>query len=108
MVPLLVFKMVELTLKHGLCEYSPPAFANLGLILAGNLEDFRGAARIADYTVKMMAKVKCKNTKARSILLLNWAVFTWSRPLQSLLKVRLITLDVAPAFENIRKRMSIN
>ena len=86
MVPLLVFKMVELTLRHGLCEYSPPAFANLGLILAGNLEDFRGAARIADYTVKMMEKVKCKNTKARTILLLNWAVFTWSRPLQTLLK----------------------
>jgi predicted ATPase len=37
LLPLAIFKSLRLSIQHGISEYSPPAFATVGLILCGNL-----------------------------------------------------------------------
>ena len=88
LVPLLILKRVRLSLKHGLCVYSPPAFADLGLLHAGVLKDFEGAAKIAEYTLKMLEHLKCRNTTARTLFVLNCFVLPWVKPALTLYKVR--------------------
>merc|ERR1712130_1007106 len=86
LLPLVILKRVRWSLKYGLCMYSPPAFGDLGLLLAGVLKDFEAAAKIADYTLKMLEQLKCRSTTARTLFVLNCFVLPWLRPALTLYK----------------------
>lgn len=49
---LFVARMVQLTLKYGICETSAYAFSVAGLLLAGTSHDIKGAFRLAQLTEK--------------------------------------------------------
>jgi predicted ATPase len=86
LLPLVALKTIRLTLRFGLDKMSPPAFATLGLIFAGVLGDFQAGSKIGDYARLLLAKVESKSTLSRTDMLLNFAVFSWTRPFRSLLK----------------------
>lgn len=82
---LLIFKNVELTLKYGLSQYSPPAFSFMACFLIGVFNDLENAAMLASCAEKMMEK--SRNTASRTVFLLSCIVLPWIRPPSDFLKV---------------------
>jgi predicted ATPase len=81
-----IMRKIRLTLRYGLCEVSPPAFAALGAIMSGVLGDLQAGSRIGDYSLLLLAKVKSKHTFSRTTFILFRYVFSSTRPFRSLFK----------------------
>jgi predicted ATPase len=79
-------KNIRLTLRYGVCEESPIAFAMLGVVLSGFLGDLQAGSMIGDYTLLLLTKLESKRTYSRTMLIVSYFVFSWTRPLRSLLK----------------------
>ncbi|CAB9517825.1 Transcriptional regulator [Seminavis robusta] len=81
---LLIFKNIQLTLRYGLSQYSPPAFSFLACILVGGLNDFNNASMVVSCAEKMMAK--SRNTASRTAFVSSCLVLPWVDPSQNCLK----------------------
>jgi predicted ATPase len=86
LLPLAIMKNIRLTLRYGLCEMSPPAFATLGHIFTGVLGEIQAGSKIADYSLLLLAKLESKSTFSRTKFILCGVVLCWTRPYRSLLK----------------------
>jgi predicted ATPase len=86
LLPLAIMKHIQLTLRYGLCEMSPPAFATLGMIFTGVLGDLRAGSKIGDYALLLLSKLESRSTFSRTTFVLSSFVFSWTRPFRSLLK----------------------
>jgi predicted ATPase len=86
LLPLTIIKGIQLTLRCGLCEESPPAFAGLGLIFTGVLGHLQAGSKIGDYALLLLAKLETKRTFSRTKSILFTLVISWTRSLRSLLK----------------------
>jgi predicted ATPase len=80
---LAVMKNIQLTLRNGLSEVSPPAFAGLGLVFTGVFGDFQTGSKIGDYTLLLLAKLESKVPFARTTFILSTFVFSWTTPFRS-------------------------
>ncbi|MCB1305654.1 MAG: GAF domain-containing protein, partial [Leptospiraceae bacterium] len=56
--PILLLKMINLTLKKGLCPQSAYAFAGLGLIFGAGMGDYDSGYRLGDVARKILQKYK--------------------------------------------------
>jgi predicted ATPase len=81
-----IMKNIRLTLRYGVCEESPNAFATLGLVLSGVLGDLQAGSMIGDYSLLLLAKLESKRTYCRTTYIVSYFVFSWTRPLRGLLK----------------------
>jgi predicted ATPase len=77
---------MRLTLRYGVCEESPIAFASLGVVLSGFLGDLQAGSMIGDYSLLLLAKLESKRTYSRTTLYVSYLLFSWTRPLRGLLK----------------------
>lgn len=78
---LTILKNFEASAKLGLCEYSAPAFATFGVILA-TLGDFDGLAKITECCFAIVERIESRNTMARTLNVLNAFVCPWYQPYQ--------------------------
>jgi hypothetical protein len=69
-VPLAIFKGINSTLRHGVCEESPNSFAGYGLILTGLLGDLQGGSKMADYALLLREKLKTRRTRGSKTIFL--------------------------------------
>jgi predicted ATPase len=86
LLPLVIMKNIQLTLRYGLCESSPPALAAMGMIYTGVLGDLQAGSKIGDYTLLLLAKLESRSTFSRTKFLVCGLVLCWTRPSRSLLK----------------------
>jgi len=79
---LVVTQLAYMSVKHGLCEHSMPAFASVGpcFILLGDVETGR---KYSELSVNLIGKRFSQNTDARSISVGYYLGLSWSRPIQS-------------------------
>ncbi|CAB9519522.1 Transcriptional regulator [Seminavis robusta] len=82
---LAVLRNFDNSLKHGLCEYSPPVWASFGVLLV-SLGEFSSAARIADCCRAIVDKIESRRTTAKTMHVLNFLVLPWFHPYQGLQK----------------------
>jgi predicted ATPase len=62
--PLVVFRSLKWTIRYGLCDYAPTAFAAIGLIMTGVLFDLQGGSTYGKHALLLMEKLGCKATKS--------------------------------------------
>ena len=79
-------RMIRLSLKNGLNEYSAPAFATFALLILSSAEDFAGAVKIANDALLMLEKVKSKGGVSRTLYMAKSIVLPCRTPLQTLFK----------------------
>jgi len=73
-------------MRYGLNEFSPPAFALMGLLLSGVLFDFTAGSVYAKHSILLTKKLKSKSTEARTLFVANYFVLSWTEPLHNILK----------------------
>jgi predicted ATPase len=80
LVALAILKGLRLTLKHGLCEYSPPFFSIFGTVCCGMLNDPQGASKIGEDALVLVNKLNSQSTKASTKYMVAGCSFSWTKP----------------------------
>lgn len=81
---LAIMRSMRLTLQHGLCDDSPPAFASFVSVVLGVLGDIQGGKNLGEYSVLMLTKLGSRSMLARTKFIAGNFAFTWTRPFQNL------------------------
>jgi len=86
LMPLIVFKQVNLSLKHGNASESCYAYAVYGLILCGVMGDIDSGYQFGQLASNLVSRLNAKNVKARTFNVIHGAVYHWKEHLNSSLK----------------------
>lgn len=89
LLPLVIFRSLQITLDYGLCVWSPVAFATTALIMAGVLGDLRLGRVYAKYALMLLAKLdstSSKQVESRTILIAHVFALQWTQPMGDILK----------------------
>eukprot|EP00980_Cylindrotheca_fusiformis_P025741 scaffold14558_cov137-Cylindrotheca_fusiformis.AAC.6 len=79
-----VCKLVEMTLKYGVCDDSPPGFCGLGMMAVVVQQDYKTAAFFAEVGLALQ-KACWPSRESETLLIANSFCLPWSRPLQQCL-----------------------
>jgi predicted ATPase/class 3 adenylate cyclase/tRNA A-37 threonylcarbamoyl transferase component Bud32 len=93
LVPLLVFKMVKMTAKHGLSVKSPFSFAAYGYILSAHVKQVNKGSRMGEIAVHLAKKINAEEVMASIIATSNLFLDHWKKPLPE------ISNDLEKAFK---------
>ncbi|TMI89496.1 MAG: GAF domain-containing protein [Bacteroidetes bacterium] len=93
LVPLLVFKMVKMTVKHGLSVKSPFSFAAYGYILSAHVKQIDKGSRMGEIAVHLAKKINAEEVMGSIIATSNLFLDHWKKPLPE------ITNDLEKAFK---------
>ena len=82
--PIMVFRMINLTIEHGLCNISPFAFGCYGAWLVSPLNlDFEGGHIMGRIATAMMNQLGASEIKPRLYLIVYSFINIWKEPFQS-------------------------
>lgn len=93
LVPLLVFKMVSMTVKEGLSVKSPFSFAAYGYILSVHMKQVEKGSRMAEIAMQLARKINAEEAMGSIISTANIFLDHWKKPLPAL------TTDLEKAFK---------
>jgi predicted ATPase/signal transduction histidine kinase/CheY-like chemotaxis protein len=102
LLPLMVFKQVNLSIKYGNTSVSSCAYATYGLILSGEtVGDIETGYQFGQLALLLLDKFNTKELKARTIFIVNYFVKHWKEhlretlnPLQNAYSIALETGDL--------------
>jgi len=84
--PLIVFKQVNLSVKHGNTPVSSYIYATYGLILSGELvNDVDSGYQFGKLALHLLDKFKAKELKARTLFVVNYFIRHWHEHLRETL-----------------------
>ncbi|MCP4344419.1 MAG: GAF domain-containing protein, partial [Desulfobacterales bacterium] len=83
--PLIVLKLVSLTLKYGNALESVVAYSGYSTILCGALDDFDTGYRFGMLSMELMEKFNALNTKTKVIMLFNTFIRHWKEHMKEVL-----------------------
>eukprot|EP00977_Amphora_coffeiformis_P020355 scaffold8152_cov195-Amphora_coffeaeformis.AAC.2 len=93
-LPLVIFRTLNWTLKYGICDQSPSAFATTGMILTGLLDDIKGGALYGEHALNLLKDAPSRATVSRTMMCVYAYIFSWTKPYQSLIKPLLAAYDI--------------
>lgn len=98
LLPLVVFKGFRTTLKDGFTEYSSPALAFLGLLLAAFVHDYKGGLAMANQAIELLKKApNARKVESRVMHITHAFVLHWLRPLSTCIKPLLKGYEIGMA-----------
>jgi hypothetical protein len=74
LMSLAMIKNVRYTLRYGISEVSPPAFAALGLMFTAVVGDIQLGSKIGDYANLLLASCETKTSFSRTTYITNFLV----------------------------------
>ena len=77
LLPLLVFRMVNFSVKHGNAPESPFSYALYGLILCGVVGDINTGYRFGRLALSVLEQSKAKQFRARTTQMVNAFIIHW-------------------------------
>ncbi|MEW6498797.1 MAG: AAA family ATPase, partial [Cyanobacteriota bacterium] len=83
---LIVFKLVNLSLKHGNAPVSAYAYTNYGLILCGVVGDIDSGYQFGQLALSVLERLDAKELKAKIFAVVNATIQHWKQHLRSTLK----------------------
>jgi predicted ATPase len=90
LLPLIVFKMVNLSVKHGNTSVSAYGYAGYGLIMCGVVGDIDFGYQLGQVALSLLPRLNVKERKARTLFVVNSFIRHWQEhvkeTLQSLLE----------------------
>ncbi|HEX6846520.1 MAG TPA: hypothetical protein VF144_06060, partial [Chitinophagaceae bacterium] len=84
LVPVLVFKMVSMTVKHGLSIKSPFSFAAYGYILSAHLSQVDKGSRMGEIAIQLARKIDADAVMGSILATSNLFLDHWKKPLAGL------------------------
>ena len=84
-LPLVVCRMVHLTMQYGLCKESATAFSAHGVICSGFLSNFAEGYRVGKISAAIVEKLNARELLARINVSLYSCINVWVEPVQSTL-----------------------
>ncbi len=84
LVPLLVFKMVSMTVKHGLSLKSPFSFAAYGYILSAYLDQIEKGSHMGEIALQLARKINAEEVMGSIIATSNLFLDHYKKPLPEL------------------------
>jgi len=69
LLPLVIFRALDYTLKYGLSIHSPRLVASVCVLLTGHLNDLKGGGMYAEYALQMMRKVNHKPVECGTLFI---------------------------------------
>jgi predicted ATPase len=93
---LAILKNFRMTLKHGICEYTPPTIATLGLMFA-SLKNYELAAKCGEFSLMLLKKLNIKSTYARTLFAVHGFCLCWTKPVATKLVTLLEAFQVGTA-----------
>ncbi|HEY9710709.1 MAG TPA: serine/threonine-protein kinase PknK, partial [Oculatellaceae cyanobacterium] len=86
LLPLIVFKQVNLSIKYGNTSVSSSAYATYGMILSGEtVGDIETGYRFGQLALLLLDKFNAKELKARTLLIVNYFIKHWKAHLRETL-----------------------
>uniref|UniRef100_A0A7S2YPK4 Orc1-like AAA ATPase domain-containing protein n=1 Tax=Entomoneis paludosa TaxID=265537 RepID=A0A7S2YPK4_9STRA len=102
MFPLLVFRAMKMTLKHGATNTSPIAFTQLGILTLAIFGDIQGSGVWASRSLTLLDRIPNPELcKSRTLFLSSFFVLPWSQPLNSMIKPLMTAYEVGLASGDI-------
>jgi predicted ATPase len=86
---LAILKGLRLTLKHGLCEYSPPLFSMFATVCCGMLNDPQGASKIGEDALVLLKKLDSRSTVSATKYMAAGCSFSWTKPFANVIPLLL-------------------
>jgi PAS domain S-box-containing protein len=77
LLPLIVFKQIRLSVKHGNASVSASAYAYYGLILCGVLEDINSGHQFGRLALHVLERLNAQAFKAQTLMIFNGSVRHW-------------------------------
>lgn len=84
-MPWMMFRNFQWTMKYGLNDITPPVLTTLALIFAGNLEDFKGSAQLLRAALQLLPRVS-PLMRSRTLFLAHAFSLLWTEPYEVQLK----------------------
>ena len=84
LVPLLIFKMIELSVKEGLSPKSPFAFGAFGYILSGYMGKVDEGIHYGDISLNVSRKIKTEELTSRLLMTYNVFLVHWKKKLSDI------------------------
>eukprot|EP00978_Attheya_sp_CCMP212_P048515 scaffold532450_cov102-Attheya_sp.AAC.1 len=82
MFALILFRMMQLSLKYGLSIVSPLGFASYGVMLRGVAGDIDGGYRFGKLALQLVELLNAKETESQVLMVTNIFLNHWKQPLQ--------------------------
>jgi signal transduction histidine kinase/CheY-like chemotaxis protein len=86
LMPLLVFKMVRTSIRHGNCPQSVLCYAWYGLLLCGVVGDIPTGYRFGELALKLLDVFEARQLRARLFFVVNCFVRHWKEPAEATLE----------------------
>jgi predicted ATPase len=98
LLPLAVFKGLQMTMKEGVSAHSPVMFALVGFLLSGVVFDFKGGASFGDQAVELLKQAKgSRKVESRVQFIVHFSIFCWLRPISLSIKPLLAAYEIGMA-----------
>ncbi|HEY9614982.1 AAA family ATPase [Allocoleopsis sp.] len=85
LLPLIVFKQVNLSLKYGNASSSSYAYVGYGLVLCGIVGNIETGFKFGQLSLNVLARFNAKELKARILQIVNSFISHWKKPVQETL-----------------------
>src|SRR6056297_672838 len=79
---LVVFKLIDITLKHGVAPISPVSFITFGLLTNVIFKDIPGAYELGQLGMKLFEKISGREHYAQAFYIFNVGISPWKEPLK--------------------------
>ena len=83
LLPMVVFKMVRLSIKYGIASQSALGFSAYAMILCTIIGDVDSGCKLGDLALELVNKVNLKEDKARINFVVNSFIRIWREPLRA-------------------------
>ncbi|MCP4694370.1 MAG: serine/threonine protein kinase, partial [Desulfobacterales bacterium] len=95
LMPLVICKMVNLSMEHGNTALSAPAYATLGIILCGGMGEIDLGSRFGRLALRLLDKVESRPVRAKTMARWIAGVLHWKEPLRNSLDVAVEASQIA-------------
>lgn len=95
LLPLLIFKQIELSLKHGNCAFSPQMYGMYGLILCGVVGDVDTGYQFGELSLKLFDELEDKKERAKVKMVFYLLIHHWKANVNDSLQPLLDTYQEA-------------
>ncbi len=83
LLPLLVFKMVRLSAKHGIAPESAFAYACYGMMLSGKMGFIKSGSCFGDLALNLVERLDLREHKTRTSFFVHSFVRVWDEPIRA-------------------------
>ncbi len=86
LMSILICRMVQISIEHGLSPVFPLAYAAYGGLLCGNFNDIKTGYQFGELAIKLLAQLNAQSLKAKTLHTVNIYVRHWREPLKNTLQ----------------------